>query len=260
MTRPNSEASPKLMRIPTHVAPKLDKHLLAYAAAASAAGVTLLAVTPSAEAKIVYTSANITIPGNTQVPLDVNNDGMPDFVFSFYTYGPRKAPLGHYVDALELVPSKTGNEVWQVPDSRVGECAAALPRGTKVGTNATFVAQPALLWDSTGTAYSGPYTFCKFGNLPHGAYLGLRFVVNGQTHYGWAHVTVNRTSAVLNGYAYETVPNQSIATGKTNGPVAATTSSLAPLPVTQPATLGLLAQGSRGLALWRRTEDERLID
>jgi hypothetical protein len=80
-------------------------------------------------------------------------------------------------------------------------------------------------------------------------------VINGTTHYGWAHVTVHNGNAVLNAYAYETVPNTPIATGKTSGPVVAEL-GMEPLSSGQPATLGLLAQGSRGLAAWRRPEEE----
>jgi hypothetical protein len=84
----------------------------------------------------------------------------------------------------------------------------------------------------------------------------MKFVINGTAHYGWAHVTVHNGNAVLNGYAYETVPNTPIVTGKTSGPVVADL-SMEPLSSDHPATLGLLAQGSRGLAVWRREEEDR---
>jgi hypothetical protein len=85
--------------------------------------------------------------------------------------------------------------------------------------------------------------------------LGLKFLINGQTHYGWAHVTVNGSRAVLNGYAYETVPNQPITTGKTSGPVEVGESLPVEIPA-QPATLSALAWGSQGLDIWRRVEEE----
>ena len=58
------------------------------------------------------------------------------------------------------------------------------------------------------------------------AYLGLQFLINGETHYGWAAVDVVfdtsqrpwTFSATLTGYAYETVAGQSIAAGRTSGP------------------------------------------
>jgi hypothetical protein len=219
----------------------------------------MLAATPSAEAKVVYTAANITIPANGSVKLDINNDGVPDFSMYFYAYGPRRVPLGYFDDAVTIDPLKTGNEVWGVESSKGAECAAALPAGAKVGAGAAFGQSELLLWASGGTAYSIPDRRCKFGSLPRGGFLGLKFVVDGQTHYGWAHVTVYSNAntgrkAVINGYAYETVPNQAIDAGKTSGPV--TVAEMEPLPAPQPASLGLLAQGSRGLNIWRRSEEE----
>lgn len=250
--------NPARTRSEVRLSSTLDKRLFSYAAAASAAGVSLFAATQSAEAKIVYTAANITVPANSSVKLDVNNDGIADFSFYFYAYGPRRVPLGYFEDAVTIDPSKTGNEVWNVQSSKGTECAAALPSGVKVGVGAAFGANELLLWASAGTAYSIPDPRCKFASLPRGAYLGLKFLINGETHYGWAHVTVTSSAnlgkkAVITGYAYETVPNQPIFTGKTSGPSVA---ELEPMPnPASPATLGMLAQGARGLAIWRRQEE-----
>ena len=238
----------------TPLTPHFDKQLLAYAVAATAAGVGLAATSEPAHAKIVYTPANTAIPANTLVNLDLNNDGIPDFSLYFVQYGPRRPqppPLGYHVDNLIIDPTKPANEVWQVTSSKWDACAAALPPAVKVGPDAPFKSNSALLWGSAGSAYSTVLR-CKWGKLPQGAFLGLKFVIHGVTHYGWAHVTVRGRTAVLDGYAYETVPNQAIVTGKKSGPIAHTTSDLTPIPVPQPATLGMLAQGSRGLSIWRK--------
>jgi hypothetical protein len=54
-------------------------------------------------------------------------------------------------------------------------------------------------------------------------YLGLRFIIKGQVHYGWVRLNVSfkngEFSGLLTGYAYETIPNKAIATGKTKGTV-----------------------------------------
>jgi len=80
-------------------------------------------------------------------------------------------------------------------------------------------------------------------------YLGLRFVIKGQIHYGWARATASQTSkrmgntsitATLTGYAYETVPNKPIITGKTEGPDVITMQ-----PDVRPGSLGGLARGRR---------------
>jgi hypothetical protein len=246
---PNSPSKP----LYTRLAPRIDKQLLAYTAAATAAGVAFLAAAPSAEAKIVYTPANVALAANASFSLDLNNDGAGDFSFYFYAYGLGK-PLGYHADALLIDPLKAGNEVWGAQSSKGGSCAAALPPGVKVGTGAAFQGNQLLVWASEGTAYSGPNTHCKLGALPRGAFLGLKFVVHGQTHFGWAHLTIKGQNAVLNGYAYETVPNQPIRTGKASGPTQVSES----VPVTPDSTgasLGVLARGADGLAVWRRPEE-----
>lgn len=57
-------------------------------------------------------------------------------------------------------------------------------------------------------------------------FLGLQFLINGETHYGWAAVSVVfvdskipwTLSATLTGYAYETVADQPIVAGQISGP------------------------------------------
>lgn len=256
---PRSDFSPANFgptRSRARVTSRLDKQLLAYASAAAAAGVGLLAVSQGAEAKVVYTAANVTMPANAFTNLDVNNDGIPDFAFYFYAYGPRK-PLGYRQEALDIEPLKAANEIWGVVANSNGlVCGAALPRGVPVGPNAPFQAGQLPLWGSGGTAYSGPFYECPLAQKTRGAFIGLKFVINGETHYGWAHVTAFHRDITLQGYAYETVPNQSIHTGQTSGPVSDTRSSLAFPLQSESATLGLLAQGSRGLSIWRRPDEQ----
>lgn len=236
------------------LASKLDGRLLAYTVAATAAGVGLFA--QSAEGKVVYTAANTTVGINQGVNLDLNNDGIPDFNLIF-NYGlPSRHPEGGAFYALMLYPVQTANEIWGAVSARGSQCAAALPSGVKVGAGVPFQQNYLPLWDAFASYTRGRTEHCPWDALHHGAFLGLKFVINHQTHYGWAHVTATSSGAVINGYAYETVPNQSIQTGKTSGPVSDTRSSVTFPPQSEPATLGLLAQGSRSLSIWRRPEEQ----
>jgi hypothetical protein len=97
------------------------------------------------------------------------------------------------------------------------------------------------------------------------AYLGLKFVIKGKTHFGWAQVKLSHPmygtiNATLTAYAYETIPDKAIVAGATRGtdesdleqPDAAL---ITPIPDTpQPVTLGTLALGAPGLSIWRRTD------
>jgi hypothetical protein len=51
-------------------------------------------------------------------------------------------------------------------------------------------------------------------------YLGLKFTIKGKIHFGWARLTTTACAAngTLTSYAYETIPNKPIVTGKTKGP------------------------------------------
>src|SRR5579863_5421250 len=60
----------------------LEKRLLSYVAAASAAGVGTLCCTPQAQAKVVFTDTWIPISPVASVNLDLNNDGITDFQIS----------------------------------------------------------------------------------------------------------------------------------------------------------------------------------
>ena len=87
-------------------------------------------------------------------------------------------------------------------------------------------------------------------------YLGLKFVIKGQIHYGWARLHVHwhppQISATLTGYAYEAIPNKAIIAGATKGPDDAEPAASLNPPTPVPATLGALAMGAPGLSIWRR--------
>ena len=229
-----------------------------YTVAASAAGVGMLALAQPCEARIVYTPAHVKIPppqiGHpTIVPLDLNHDGVSDFYFSntFFSSVP------NFHAYLRVKPSKVGNRILGQ-----GGSASALRAGVRVKFN-----------DTTSSAVMGGWravhqssTF--FGQWANGGkgvkrrYLGLRFIINGKVHFGWARLNVSfnaRTfSGTLTGYAYETTPGKAIITGKTKGPddLVETPDAALNVPTPEPALLGALAMGAPGVSIWRRKEHE----
>jgi hypothetical protein len=244
MKRPSRPA-----RTPASLSDSTNRKLNMYALAASAAGVGVLACTQPAEAKIVYTPTWVEIAPNSKIGLDLNHDGIADFSLSNHqtSYGFDKFTVVTFSDA-----------VWGA-----GTHASALRAGVRIGPKGRFQPTHSLMATHRvhcGSSYCTSRTAGPWDNVTR-RYLGLKFSVKGKVHYGWARLDVTITEhgifAALTGYAYETVPNTAIVTGKTNGPdEPAGSSSSNPkslsIPGPQPVTLGLLAQGARGLDIWRK--------
>ena len=212
----------------------------------------MIALTRAAEARIVYTPANIKIVENGGLILfDLNHDGIPDFGLSnIYTHTSFQA-----AGFLKVVQARSANEVWDV-SSKGFLCAAALPKNVHVGPKGRFQKDPtaglAMAFSNFEGTYFGPWRKVKQ------AYLGLKCVIKGKTHFGWARVKGNFNSlsitATLTGYAYETIPGKPIIAGATSGPDDAEPAASVNTPTPEPATLGTLAMGEPGLAIWRRKE------
>jgi len=239
---------------------KLDKRIAGYVTAAAGAGLLTLAV--PAESEIVYTPCNVPMAqdvglGPAMTQLDLNNDGIPDFQFTNYIYSTH----GNGESYLKISPLQQGNEIWgaRITGNR-HVTAAALSEGLQVGSNANFRSYP----QGIDMAYRGHNSIsgAASGNWlkVETAFLGLKFVIGGQVHYGWALVKLTGPGQFLSGsifgYAYETVPNQPIITGKTHGTKDETegTGEVSPAsidPHHNKASLGLLATGAEGLRFWR---------
>jgi len=223
---------------------KLEKKVAAYIAAAGAAGVGMLALTQSAEAKVVYTPTNVTV--TTPVAIDLNGDGIADFTLGFFGY--------QHEIFVDVTPQVTGNAVRGNGSAGCGFFGVPIGAGEKFLTNSYF---------GHGVRMAGFYGYGisssngLWANVSN-RYLGVKFLIDGQVHYGWARLSVTNEirTVVLTGYAYETTPNKTIIEGHISGPEKADASAPAYLltPGSGPATLGMLARGSDGLALWRREE------
>lgn len=209
----------------------LHHNLTAYALAAGTAGVTLLALSPTAEAQIVYTPAHETIDHNHEILIDLNHDGVTDFAIREIE---NRFGTGN---SLLAVPSRHGGGVES--QLAVG-WAGDLPRGRKIGPSARFAAATALManYSSFGDYGSGSWLYA----LGSARYLGIRFQIDGQTHYGWARLNVkaNRPEkdigGLLTGYAYQTQPSTPILAGDQGNGNASTESR---------STLGELSAGSQ---------------
>jgi hypothetical protein len=243
---PQSKTNSSPTRHASPISPRLNQRLIAYMAAAGAAGVSLLAASPSAEAKVVYTPANSKV--EPSLPIDLNHDGIVDF--TLHNFDP---PFGH--------------SIWLFAQPAVGNSVRGFADGADVGffgvpngpagffaTNTSYFKQGVFMakfFQYSHTSFTGPWAGVT------NRYLGFKFLINGQTHYGWARVSVpDIYDVVVTGYAYETIPNKPIIEGHTFGPENSAFAAPLDLPAlsSPPATLGLLARGADTLAIWRRDD------
>lgn len=212
-----------------------------YALAASAAGASALALAPPASAEVVFTPGAVPVRIGGSVEVDLNHDGIPDFLLWLNTpssWG-RVRPMegsNHPLD-LNIYPLQSTNRVWEVKSNGY-PCAAALPKGTRVDKNSPFEATQQPLYMYRVYYFPGPNTqrLCSWKSGVQ-AYLGLKFVISGQVHYGWIRLRSHGLhNAYIHGYAYETIPNKAINTGDEVGIDDG---------LKQGATLGKLAQGRK---------------
>jgi hypothetical protein len=208
-----------------------------YALAAGVAGVSMLALEPSAEARIVYTPAHRVIGPNMSYLLDLNHDGTADFkvvnIWASNTSG--------LTGSLSVFSAQKGkrNGILGYGTADKGTLvyfASALRPGAGIGPKKSFFYPKWIDWMFRASAGWG-----QWKNVTN-RYLGFKFDVKGKAHYGWARLNVSfnpknlKITATLTGYAYETIPNKPIIAGKTKE---------ADDGVDQPATLGRLALGRK---------------
>jgi hypothetical protein len=224
----------------------INHRLSLYTAAAVAAGVGVLALAQPAKGEVIVTTKKIQIDDGP-VYVDLNNDGVSDFEFSFASY---RDPLFH---ADLTAKALTGGEV--VGDHIHGlpePYASALVRGAKIGPSAHFasahgqitIERKAQIHSSTNEYYGHWYS------VGSNRYLGVKFLIKGEAHYGWVRMTVNApgtSTGTITSYAYETIANKRVSAGESSD-----SADDAQVQESAPgASLGMLALGSGGLALWR---------
>jgi hypothetical protein len=252
--------SAKSSRKPTRLSGSIHQQLNRYALAASAAGVGVLATAHPATAKIVYTPTNVSIQGS--VPLDLDHNGVIDF----YLWHSDTNNGSTVASFMAVYPNPAGCGAIGTAQGGFRD-AVALKRGARITDDALFnvaIGDLAVHGKRSGT-HTSTYWKGQWGNGGAGLknrYLGLKFQINGKTHFGWARISVTTSpgnfgfTVKLTGYAYETIPNKRILAGQTKGPAEIKVIPEASLsvPNPQPATLGLLARGSAGLPIWRREQ------
>jgi len=173
--------SSRPVRTPSSLSDSLHRQLNLYAVAASAAGVGMLA--QSAEAVIVYTPAHTTInrgfPGILH--LDLNHDGNSDFRFENWWNSDSDGTVGF----LSVLPSAANGIRGYSTGNNFVFFASALRVGQKIGPKQQFVSPRQNDW-----MWLASDSFGQWDDV-NNRYLGLRIVIKGKTHYGWARLNVH---------------------------------------------------------------------
>ncbi|HTA23450.1 MAG TPA: hypothetical protein VK763_07955 [Terriglobales bacterium] len=235
---------PKTLKI----SDSLTRQLNTYAQVASAAGVSVLALAGASEAKVVYTETYQVTHTGFPLYIDLNHDGIKDFLVrtTFYV-GSSGSEIGLAASGYRNINNVVAGRRF----SRSGyfsSAAFALRAGARIGPEGNFsVRFPFMaeeLFNGVGSQYSALGAWVGTGKGVKDRYLGLKFVIRDEVHYGWARLSVrlghhrqfDDVSGTLTGYAYETVPNEPIIAGQITGPDVITV---------QPETLGGLALGRK---------------
>jgi len=215
-----------------------------YALAAGAAGVSLFASAHLANAEIVYTPVHVTITRGQRSYLDLNGDGIDELQIQDVS-----GISGYGSGSLAAFPNEAAGAWVQGPCSEGSFfCfASAIPEGKSIPGGSMHCCAS----DGTFMLLNGHGLWRAVTNR----YLGIRFEIQGEDHYGWARVSVQITNnmgrcdiiAVVSGYAYETSPNTPIVAGQTSASHRLSGDL-------KSSSLGTLALGYQGMKLRARPD------
>jgi hypothetical protein len=231
----------------------------------SAVGLGMLALTQLVHAEVVYTPANQSVNEQSRrLPIDFNHDGIADA--SLYVYGYCNVGSGFRGCFGTIFAEGLNGNAAMISG---GGFASAAKAGKVIGGKGQFQDSPEMARGRSDSNVFNHTSFRSFkgpwADVQH-RYLGFKFTIDGETHYGWARITTQGfpgvPSARLTGYAYETVANRPIVAGVVS---AAKAAKMAPRNNGDEAAqgdgnhaaLGMLAGGAPALGIWRREGDVR---
>jgi len=220
-------------RKPSNLSESLHRRLNSYALAASAAGVATLALAEPAAAKILYTQMHThanpngyALPPGSELAYDLLLD---------YQFGSAGGTLDSWAAKIVVWPRvSTGYRNAAYVFASKGN-AFPLKKGVAINKNDAWwggshdSSSGPLMAGASGGTHSG-HSFLNFsgpwankGKGVKNRYLGLKFTVNGQTHYGWMRMNLSFAKKqpyirlLVTGFAWETIPNKGIRAGQTEG-------------------------------------------
>lgn len=192
---------------------ELQNKLSRYTAAAAA----VVAAT-SATAQITYTDVNpdYTVDddqdanGFTFAALDLNNDATPDFILAS-----RDTTVTSRTRFTLVAPYGTAGNAIAGETPSAYDYALALNLNDMIDNSLNWIATTNTM--AYNVASANPYS--ENWNGVTDKYLGLKFIVGANTHYGWARLDVQAIGDVwtLKDYAFNATPNGGIMAGQVAG-------------------------------------------
>ena len=225
--------------------PFLDSKWKTYTAAGAAAAAAGLV--GNAQAAITFLDFNDTVVTDTAVgdltwadfSVNFNGDAQADILVSYRAFSATTGTANVFP-----APGATSGVVGFI--SANFNYPSRLPVGASIGPSAAFIAvTPTAPQGGRGDMAWGPgYSLSQWvagvADPPATGFLGVRFLIGANTHFGWVRVTAAPGShqVTVHDAAFETTPDTGIVAGATGIP--------------EPGGLGLLALGGAGLTAMRR--------
>ncbi|MBC8048146.1 MAG: T9SS type A sorting domain-containing protein [Fimbriimonadaceae bacterium] len=187
--------------------------LAGYSALAGA----FLAVGSEAKGQVVYTDiTDEAVEIGDLFFLDMNADAADDFLFQATSTSGGSWSFARVFGSITTSVYAFGNSSNEV----IGyygflPYGSALNSGDAIGTGGDFI-----------SFYNVAFLASIYGGVTYGAfadqtdkYLGVKFIVGGNTHYGWIRMdgTVAPVSLTIKDYAYDATPDTEIAAGDMGG-------------------------------------------
>ncbi len=168
----------------------LDRKVAQYSLAAAVAGVGILALTAPAMGEVVVTKKTIHVPLTQDGRLDfvsisMANNGIDNFTFSLVGSATR---VGREVGVRGLGYTQSATPNAFIAGGDFYARAMPLARGAEIGPSGVF-AHSGLV-EETASSRGDVYSRGSWGGNPKNKYVGVRFQLNGQTHFGWIRLTV----------------------------------------------------------------------
>jgi hypothetical protein len=190
----------------------LRKKLKAYSLAAGS--LTAAAV----QGQITYTdiSPDVNLSGPSNYNLDMDNNGQPELQFIFYTYADSLISTTLNYQVIFNSTATLGN-LYQ----NMIPFPTALNSGDSIRPSAPDWRDTSIYGGNQYLAVVSTYgsQTSTFGNWlgVTDKYVGIRFNINNQPHYGWIRLTVGATAnqIIVKDFAYRTTPGIGLTAGQT---------------------------------------------